>query len=65
MKSGMWKIGLAKESLGDSFGIGDLTGDHKPDLLINAPTLGGYPRLDLPGSVAAHAYVVPMPASNP
>jgi hypothetical protein len=54
------------EMFGASFTIGALTGDHKPDLLVNAPAPEvAEVELGLHGSSLAHAYVVPASVTNP
>lgn len=57
---------IIEEALGDEVTIGDLTGDHKPDLLINAPTRQIVAALlGIHGSQAGHAYVVSPSATSP
>jgi hypothetical protein len=58
---------IIPEELGDELSVGDLTGDHRADLLIYAPIehwIVG--QLGVHGSALARAYVVSPPAqSNP
>ena len=54
------------EALGDELAVGDVTGDHKPDLLINAPTRQIVAsELGVHGSAVGHVYVVSPEAPNP
>jgi hypothetical protein len=50
---------VAHERVGSDLSLGDLTGDHRLDILIEAPTNGGPARaLDVHGSALDRAYLL-------
>jgi hypothetical protein len=56
---------VAQEMVGAGVSAGDVTGDLRADLLVNAPSdQRSYPELGVRGSAMARAYVVSPPAST-
>jgi hypothetical protein len=57
---------VVDEDLGDQISVGNVTGDQRADLLINAPAVqSSSPTLGRHGSALGHVYIVSPPRSNP